>query len=56
MISLYIKGGLFLLKWWIARFPKTIGYNTDTLTSFSGIDNVSILRIKDFNIATKMWL
>ena len=43
---MYIKGGSFVLKVVFARFPKTIGYNIDTLTSFSGKDNVSLLRIK----------
>ena len=32
----------------LQKIPRPLdnGYNTDTLTSFSGIDNVSVLRIK----------
>ena len=48
VILLYIKSGLFLFESarLLARFAKTIGYNTDTLTSFYGIDNVFVLRMK----------
>ena len=43
IISLYIKGNLFFLK---VVDCKTIEYTTDTVKSFSGIDNVSVLGIR----------
>ena len=46
MISLYIKGGLFVFESISVLQDFQRPLDTDTLTSFCGIDNVLFLELK----------